>query len=95
MDDIVGISDSSGNLVASYTYDAWGKVTSVTEQLVKLILSNIAVIAMTAVSVILSPFKILQSRNLKIDCKNQKSLTFFTKVRLFYALINCVISYFK
>lgn len=30
MDDIVGISDSSGNLVASYTYDAWGKVTSVT-----------------------------------------------------------------
>jgi RHS repeat-associated protein len=30
MGDIVGISDSAGNLIASYTYDAWGKVTSVT-----------------------------------------------------------------
>ena len=30
MGDIVGIADISGNLIASYTYNAWGKVTSVT-----------------------------------------------------------------
>lgn len=30
MGDIVGIADAAGNLIASYTYDAWGKVTSVT-----------------------------------------------------------------
>lgn len=30
MGDIVGIADADGNLIASYTYDAWGKVTSVT-----------------------------------------------------------------
>ena len=30
MGDIVGIADAVGNLIASYTYDAWGKVTSVT-----------------------------------------------------------------
>ena len=30
MGDIIGISDAAGNLIASYTYDAWGKVTSVT-----------------------------------------------------------------
>lgn len=30
MGDIIGITDINGNLVASYTYDAWGKVTSVT-----------------------------------------------------------------
>ena len=30
MGDIVGIADAAGNLVVSYTYDAWGKVTSVT-----------------------------------------------------------------
>ena len=30
MGDIVGIADSAGNLIASYTYDAWGNVTSVT-----------------------------------------------------------------
>lgn len=30
MGDIVGIVDSAGNLISSYTYDAWGKVTSVT-----------------------------------------------------------------
>lgn len=29
MGDIVGIADAAGNLVASYTYDAWGKITSV------------------------------------------------------------------
>ena len=30
MGDIVGIADAAGNLITSYTYDAWGKVTSVT-----------------------------------------------------------------
>lgn len=30
MGDIVGIADSAGNLISNYTYDAWGKVTSVT-----------------------------------------------------------------
>lgn len=30
MGDIVGIADADGNLIASYKYDAWGKVTSVT-----------------------------------------------------------------
>lgn len=30
MGDIVGIADAAGNLIASYTYDAWGKVTSLT-----------------------------------------------------------------
>ena len=30
MGDIVGIAESAGNLITSYTYDAWGKVTSVT-----------------------------------------------------------------
>ena len=30
MGDIVGIADAAGNLIASYTYDTWGKVTSVT-----------------------------------------------------------------
>lgn len=29
MSDIVGIVDISGNLIASYTYDTWGKVLSV------------------------------------------------------------------
>ena len=28
--EIVGVADVNGNLIASYTYDAWGKVTSVT-----------------------------------------------------------------
>ncbi len=26
MGDVVGIADISGNLIASYTYDAWGKI---------------------------------------------------------------------
>ncbi len=30
MGDIVGIAGAAGNLITSYTYDAWGKVTSVT-----------------------------------------------------------------
>ncbi|MDO4364418.1 MAG: RHS repeat-associated core domain-containing protein, partial [Clostridia bacterium] len=30
MGDILGIADSAGNLIASYTYDPWGKVLSVT-----------------------------------------------------------------
>ena len=30
MGDIVGIADAAGNLITSYTYDAWGKVISVT-----------------------------------------------------------------
>lgn len=30
MGDIVGIADAAGNLIASYAYDPWGKVTSVT-----------------------------------------------------------------
>lgn len=30
MGDIIGITDIAGNLVVSYTYDAWGNVTSVT-----------------------------------------------------------------
>ncbi len=30
MNDIVGIADSSGNLIASYRYDAWGKVIAIT-----------------------------------------------------------------
>ena len=30
MGDIVGIADAAGDLIANYTYDAWGKVTSVT-----------------------------------------------------------------
>ena len=30
MDDIIGITDTTGNLVAKYTYDAWGKIISVT-----------------------------------------------------------------
>ena len=30
MSDIIGIVDSSGNLIVSYAYDAWGKVLSVT-----------------------------------------------------------------
>ena len=30
MGDIIGIADSAGNLIVSYTYDAWGKVMSVT-----------------------------------------------------------------
>ncbi len=28
--DIVGVADTDGNIVANYTYDAWGKVTSIT-----------------------------------------------------------------
>ena len=27
--DVVGIADSDGNIVASYTYDPWGKITSI------------------------------------------------------------------
>lgn len=29
MSDVIGISDATGNLIASYSYDTWGKVTSV------------------------------------------------------------------
>ena len=30
MGDILGIADSDGNLIASYAYDPWGKVLSIT-----------------------------------------------------------------
>lgn len=36
MSDIIGIVDDSGNLITSYTYDAWGKVLSVTGNNVEL-----------------------------------------------------------
>ena len=36
MSDIIGIVDDSGNLIASYVYDAWGKVLSVTGSNVEL-----------------------------------------------------------
>lgn len=36
-EDIVGIIDGNLNLVASYTYDSWGKVISVTDATGKVI----------------------------------------------------------